>query len=267
MAHLHVFSGTDARSAHPEIRHLAPTDLGQALARGWADFWAMPSHLAFLGLIYPVVGLFLGRLVVDNDIMPLLFPLVAGFALIGPFAAVGLYAISRRRERSLEVHWSEAFSVLRSPSIGAIAVLALLLTSLFVSWLASAQALYQGHFGYGLQTSIPHFIDQLVTTAEGRQLLVAGSLVGAGYAVLVFVISVVSFPMLVDRDVGAAVAVVTSLRVVAANPLTMALWAAIIAGGLIIGTLALFVGLAVVVPVLGHASWHLYRLAVGPDRH
>lgn len=267
MAYFHVISGADATPAHPEVYRIGPADLGQAVVRGLGDFWAMPSHLVFLCLIYPVIGLFLGRLVVDNDIMPLLFPLAAGFALLGPFAAIGLYEISRRRERSLEVHWREAFAVLHSPSIGAIAALALLLTAIFLSWVASANALYQDLFGYGIQPSIPDFLHQVLTTEAGHRLIVLGCGIGLLHALAVLVIGVISFPMLVDRDVGAAVAVATSIRVVATNPLTMLLWGLIIAGGLLLGTLVFFVGLAVVIPVLGHASWHLYRRVVGPDRH
>lgn len=266
MAYFHVISGAETARAHPEIRRLDLSDLRYALARGWGDFWAMPSHLFFMGLIYPVIGMFLGRLVVDNNIMPLLFPLAAGFALLGPLAAIGLYEISKRRERSLEVHWREAFAVLHAPSLGAIIALAGVLVALFLSWLASAQAIYQGLFGYGVQASIPDFIHQVLTTEAGHRLILLGCGVGFLHALAVLVISVVSFPMLVDRDVGGAVAVATSVRVVLANPLIMAVWGVVLAGGLVLGSLAFFVGLAVVIPVLGHASWHLYRRAVGPDR-
>ena len=265
MAHQHVLMGAESNRARPIVRTIGLRDIKNALAEGIADFSAMPSHAVFLCLIYPIVGVLLARLTLGYEVLPLLFPLAAGFTLLGPFAAIGLYELSRRREQGLDASWQDAFDVLRSPSRGAIAALGLLLLTIFVIWIAVAQAIYVAYFGYEPAASIPDFLDQVFTTPAGRMLMIVGNLVGFLFALGVLTISVISFPLLLDRDVGAVEAVLTSVRVVARNPLMMAIWGLIVAGLLLIGSLPLFFGLAVVVPVLGHATWHLYRKVVEPD--
>jgi uncharacterized membrane protein len=265
MAQIHVIGGASERLEIPAIRKIGFSDLADALAKGWDDFSAMPSHAIFLCLIYPLVGIFLIGLAFGYNVLPLLFPLAAGFALIGPVAAVGLYELSRRREAGLDSHWTHAFDVLRSSSLPAIVALGLLLMGIFLAWLGSAQALYQSLFGYLPPQSYAQFIQDVFTTTAGWKLMIWGNLIGFGFAVWALVISVVSFPLLVDRDAGAAVAITTSVRAVAANPMTMAAWGFIVAALLLIGSLPAFMGLAVVMPVLGHATWHLYRKMVEPD--
>ena len=265
MAHLHVLMGAETIRTRPAVRKIGLADLRDALKRGIADFLAMPTHAVFLCLIYPIVGVILARLTLGYDLLPLLFPLAAGFALVGPFAALGFYELSRRREQGLPVSWQDAFDVLHSPSRDAIAALALLLLVIFAIWIGVAQAIYIAYFGYAPAASIPHFARQVFTTPAGWMLIIVGNLVGFLFAALVLTISVVSFPLLLDRDVGAVEAVLTSVRVVAANPVIMAVWGLIVAALLVVGALPLFFGLAVVVPVLGHSTWHLYRKAVEPD--
>ncbi len=268
MAQQDVFTAQDATPALPAVRRIGPADLKDALARGLDDFWEMPTtHIIFLSLIYPIAGLFLARTAFGYDVLPLLFPIMAGFALIGPFAGIWLYELSRRREYGLDVHWRHAFDVLRSPSLGSILVLGLLLMAIFLVWIAVAQAIYVATLGYkpAAAASIPEFIRQVLTTPAGWTLIIVGNGIGFLFAVLVLTISVVSFPMLVDRNVGVAGAVVTSVRAVAANPVTMALWGLIVAVALVLGSLPLLFGLAVVMPVLGHATWHLYRKVVEPN--
>jgi uncharacterized membrane protein len=253
---------TGASPALPVVRKIGPADLKDALARGLDDFWAVPTHIVFLGLVYPVVGLVLGRLAFGYGMLPLLFPMVAGFALIGPFAAIGLYELSSRREKGLDVSWSNAFDVLHSPSIGAIAMVGGMLLVIFLIWLNVAQALYALTFGDAEPASLAAFLHDILTTDAGWTLIVLGNAVGLFFAVAALSLSVVSFPLLIDRKVGAAVAIQTSVRAVLANPGTMALWGLIVAIGLVIGSLPFLVGLAIVVPVLGHATWHLYRKVV-----
>jgi len=264
MANFHIVAGASEAPAYPVVRKITPADLKEALARGFDDFWAMPSHLVFLGLIYRVFGACLAALTFTSNALPLLYPLASGFALVGPIAGIGLYEISRRRELGLPVSWQDAFSVLKSPSIPSIIALGVLLLVIFLAWLTTARLLYESLFGYAAPASYPQFVNEVLTTPEGMRLIVIGNALGFLFAVVVLSISVISFPLLLDRDVGAAVAIHTSIKAVVMNPLTMGLWGLIVAGALLVGSIPLFVGLAVVMPVLGHATWHLYRRVVEP---
>ena len=263
--YVHALMGAELTPGPPVIRTIGVMDLKDVLARGMSDFSAMPTHVVFLCLIYPIVGLILARVSFGYDVLSLLFPLAAGFALIGPFAAIGLYELSRQREQGLDISWEDAFDVLHSPSRDAIAALGFLLLAIFMFWLAVAEAIYIETIGYEPAASIPNFVRQVFTTPAGWMLIVVGNGIGFLFALAVLILSVVSFPLLLDRDVGAVEAVLTSVRAVAANPLPMAVWGLIVAGLLVIGSLPFFLGLAVVVPVLGHSTWHLYRKVVKPD--
>jgi len=265
MSEAHVITGAGGTPADLTVRKINFADLKDALALGLDDFRAMPSHAVFLCLIYPIVGFALARMVLGYNVLPLLFPLAAGFALIGPFAALGLYEMSRRREQGLDVSWRHALDVFRSPSIGAIVVLGLLLVAIFLVWIAVAQAIYVANFGYQPAASMPDFVNQILTTPAGWSLIIVGNGIGFLFAVVVLTVSVVSFPLLLDRDVGAAGAVLTSVRAVLANPLMMTVWGLIVAALLAVGSLPFFFGLAVVMPVLGHSTWHLYRKVIEPD--
>src|SRR6516225_8802238 len=247
------------------VRKLSLSDLSAALRLGWDDFQAIPSHAIILCVIYPVLGLVLFRLVLGYSVLPLLFPLAAGFALIGPFAAIGLYELSRRRERGEEAAAWHAIYVLRAPSFGAMLELGILLFVLFGTWIAAADAIYIAIFGHTPAASIPDFATRILTTPEGWLLIIVGCGVGFLFAVVALCISVVAFPLILDRHATAIDAIRTSLRVALKNPLPIAAWGLIVAALLVIGSLPLFVGLAVVLPVLGHATWHLYRRAVEPD--
>lgn len=265
MSSSHLLVGASAQPVMIEVKRITPTDVLRALAQGLDDFAAMPSHAIFLCVIYPLIGLWLISLASGYSMLPLAFPIAAGFALIGPFAAIGLYELSRRREAGLDTSSTRAFDVLHSPSIGAIVAMGLLLTAIFLVWLAVANAIYVTNFGYAKPASVSQFVTDVFTTRPGWTLIVVGTGVGFLFAVLVLTISAISFPLLLDRDVGAAVALFTSIRVVVANPVSMALWGLIVAVLLVAGSLPFFLGLTVVMPVLGHATWHLYRMAVVPD--
>jgi uncharacterized membrane protein len=265
MAHFHVIAGARETPEFPIVRRISLADLKEVLRKGFADFWAMPSQVFFIGLIYPIAGVILAGFAFGQNMLPLLYPLASGFALVGPFVSIGLYELSRRREQGLPTDWKYAFEVLQSPAIGSIAALGVVLLVIFMAWLFTAQALYQGLYGYRPVGSLPAFLYEALTTSRGWTLIILGNLIGFVFAVVVLAISVVSFPLLLDRDVGAAIAVQTSIRAVITNPVTMALWGLIVAGLLALGFAMLIVGLAIIVPVLGHATWHLYRCVVGRD--
>jgi uncharacterized membrane protein len=265
MAQSHILVGASETRADPTIRRIGTTDLMDALAKGLEDFSAMPSHALFLCVMYPLIGMLLAGLTLGFAIVPLLYPLAAGFALVGPVAALGLYELSRRQEAGVTVSPLDALDVLHSPSIGAIVALAVLLMILFLIWIATANAIYVANFGHAPPASIGQFLHDVLFTPAGWNLILLGNGIGFLFAVVVLTISVVSFPLLLERDAGAVVALLTSVRAVRANPLTMALWGLLVAALLFVGSLPLFIGLPVVLPVLGHATWHLFRKVVEPD--
>ena len=250
------------RSPQPTIRTIGWPDIKDALAEGLADFKEMPTHVAFLCVIYPFVMLIMARALAGYDVLPLVFPFLAGYTLIGPLVATGMYELSRRREHGLDSRRRHALDVFRSPALGSIAALGILLMAIYFAWLAAAQAIYGQYLGAAAPESIPAFITQVISTPAGWSVIVVGNGIGFLFAALVLTLSVVSFPMLLDRDVGVAMAVQTSIRAVLANPVTMALWGLVVSVTMFIGALPFFVGLVVVLPVLGHATWHLYRKVV-----
>lgn len=215
--------------AGPIIRTIGISDLRRALRLGWEDFKAVPSHAIILCVIYPVLGLILARIAFGYSVLPLLFPLAAGFALIGPFAAVGLYELSRRRENGDGASAWDAIEVVRSPSFGAMLGLGTLLLALFVVWIATAQAIYTAAFGYENAAGIPDFARQVLTTSQGWWLIAVGCGVGFLFALVALCISVVAFPLMLDRHASAGEAMVTSLRTVGKNPLPIAVWGLIVA--------------------------------------
>jgi len=252
----------DRHAGTISVRRIGFAQLGEALSRGLDDFAANRSDVVFLCLIYPLVGLVLARLASGYGVVPLLFPLASGFALVGPLAAVGLNEMSRRREQRATVRWTDAFGVVRAPSIGGIAGLGLILIALFLLWLTAADVIYGLTLGPKPPVSFAAFAHDVFATRAGWAMIVIGVGVGFLFAVIVLAISVVSFPMLLDRDVTMETAIWTSIQAVRANPGPMAAWGLIVAAGLALGSLPCLLGLAFVLPVLGHATWHLYRVVV-----
>jgi len=252
----------ELHSPAPVVARIGAADLRHVLAAGFRDFAASRTDVAALCLIYPVVGLLLVRLASGYGMLPLLFPLASGFALVGPFAAVGLYEMSRRREQGADIRWADAFGVVRSPAIAAIALLGVALMAIFLLWLATAEAIYMLTLGPEPPASLGAFVHDVLATGAGWTMIAVGIGVGFLFALVVLAIGSVSFPLLVDRGTGLDTAVATSVRAIFANPGPMALWGAIVAAWLAIGSIPFFLGLAVVMPVLGHATWHLYRRVV-----
>lgn len=262
MAPIALASQANPDRAEPVVRKIGMSDVRVALTKGYQDFMETPTQLIFLGVIYPIVGFVAARAASGGALLPLLYPLVAGLSLMGPIAALGIYELSRRREQGLPTSWVNAFDVLRSPAIGTIATLGVVLSVIFVAWLFAAQAVYRATMGDQLPDGFWSLLREVLTTGAGWSLILWGNVVGFFFALLVLTLTVVSFPLLLDRDVGLRVAVQTSVRAVLRNPVPMAIWGMIVAVLLALGCVTLFVGLAVVMPLLGHATWHLYRRVV-----
>ena len=263
-----LVAGRGARpefDAQPAIRRIGFADIKEALAKGLEDFVAFRDDVVLICIVYPVAGLILARFAFGDGLLPLVFPLASGFALIGPFAAVLLYEMSRRREQGLDVSWGDGFSLVHSPALGAILVLGLALMALFLLWLGAAWGIYALTLGPEPPASIGSFVRDVLTTERGWAMIVIGIGVGFLFAVVALAVGVVSFPLLVDRQTRLATAVKTSVNAVIANPGTMALWGLVVAGSLVLGSIPLLVGLIVVMPVLGHATWHLYRKVIAID--
>jgi uncharacterized membrane protein len=250
----------------PELPALRPVSLDRSttwLERGWRDFAAHPG----IGLAYGSVFAFLGWLLTFGlarfGMGSLILPLAAGFMLVAPFLAVGLYEVSRRREAGEHVTFGHALRALGRNSQMADMGLVLLLA--FFVWFQLAMILFALFFG-GTPPALDAFFSQVVMAPQGAIFLLTGTLVGGVVAALVFALSVVSMPMLLDRrDVGALTAMRTSLRAVWLNRMNMIGWAATLATLGMLGLAAFFVGLAVTLPIAAHASWHAYRDLVAEE--
>lgn len=264
MASTTLATHEEARSAAMPVRRIGSADLRRALGEGWADFMAMRGDIIFAAILYPLIGIGAAVIFTGSPLLPMLFPILAGVGLLGPLAAIGFYELARRKERGLASNWSHFLDVRKRPAANEIAYVAALLVGLFVLWLASAAALYVILWGLEPPVSIAAFLSRLFTTGEGWALILIGNLVGLGFAALVVTLSVVSLPMLVDRDVSASVAVRTSIRATRENPGTMLRWGLTVGGLLLLGSIPVFLGLAIVLPWLGYSTWHLYRRTVEP---
>ena len=243
----------------PQVAQIDSDDLRHALKMGWRDTQAQRTDVLFLCMVYPIAGVLLVHMAFNYALLPLLFPMASGFALIGPVAAIGLYEISRRREKGYETGWADALAILRAPAFGAILALGLVLFAVFLAWIGAAQMIYAATLGPAPPASLAAFASDVLTTAAGWWMIVVGTAVGFLFAVCVLAISLVSFPMMLDRNIGVIGAVLTSLKAVRQNPVAAAEWGLTVAGLLVLGSLPLFLGHIIIMPLLGHATWHLYR--------
>ena len=248
------------------LRKIGTDDLRAALRAGYEDFKAFRSDVIFLCVVYPLAGLILIRFAMNETLLPLLVPLITGFALLGPVAAVGLYEMSRRREAGGHPSWAAAFKVAEAPSAIAILTLGLAFLAIFVVWMLSAWIIYAVTLGPEPPVSAAAFVSDTLTTAPGWAMIVVGTGIGFVLAASVLVIGVISFPLLLDRHVGVRRAVRASVRLARENPRTVAIWGAIVVIGLGVGMATLLIGLIFALPILGHATWHLYRRAVEPAK-
>ena len=255
-----------AAAARPAVRKIGFRDIAEAILAGIDDFAAKPTHLYFLAVIYPLVTLGAFLVVFNYDLLPVAFPVISGTLLVGPVLTVAMCEISRKRERGEDISSSSTGNFLRNPAARQILLLGGVLVALFVFWLTTAMTIYDMTLGDPWRTVAPRsaeeFFTRLVSTPEGWALIAIGNGVGLFFAVTALCIGVVSFPLLLDRNVSIGTAITTSIRAVQANPVMMIVWGGLVAMALIVGAAPFLVGLAVCVPVLGHATWHLYRRLV-----
>ena len=251
-------------STAPEIRPVSTDDILESLAGGLRDFRRAPAFSLVIGGIYAVAGWLLLLLLLIFDLPFLVYPLAAGFALIAPFIATGFYAISRELEDGGRPSWSGLIGDVLSTSKSDLGWMAVVTGfSLFI-WMDIAALLFFGFLGLN-SLSISDTLAMMLTTPTGIIFLLIGNAAGAVIAMFVFSFSVVSFPLLFDRDIDFVTAMITSVRLVRANFLPMAIWCVIIAVLIGLSLLSGLVGLFVILPVLGHATWHLYRRSLSPE--
>lgn len=262
MAVTQAMESAPAAPTHPPVNTITKDDLSAALREGWSDFNEKRGDLIFAGLIYPAIGLIAAYAANGGPLTHLLFPMAAGLALVGPLLATGFYELARRREAGLDAGWRRFIGLMKSPHIDQIGVVAGILIILFAGWLIAAWLVFGAFFGLHEPSSLGTFFREVLTTTRGWAMIIVGNLIGLVFAVVALCLSVVSLPMLVDRDVGAGTALATSIETVRRNPVVMLRWGLIVAALLVIGSIPAFLGLAVVLPWLGYATWHLYRKAV-----
>lgn len=264
MEAFHIFSPGSGDTENIKVRKIEVSDVVDALRQGYGDFMKQPSHYIFLAMMYPVVGLLLIGLASGANAFFLLFPLMSGFALIGPIAGIGLYEISRRLEKNMDTSWRHAFDVRKSPAVPAILAVGAMLVALFLFWLITAHGLFLWLYGDAQKDVTFEILYDMISTQRGWTLILLGNGIGFFFAVVVLCTSVVAFPILLDRDVGAISAIKTSISVAVMNPIPMIAWGLIVVGCLFLGALPVLAGLLVALPVLGHSTWHIYRKVVEP---
>ncbi len=249
----------------PRTNRITHADIRNALRQGWADFQRFRSDVMFLVLIWPIIGAVLAVMAFNRDLMPMIFPLASGFLLLGPVAAIGLYEMSRQAETRDDVGWAAALSVLKAHNVGPILVMAFYLLGIFAVWMLAAMFIYSWTLGPEPPASLSAFLSDVFTTGAGWAMMIIGMGVGFVFACVVLVISVISLPMLIDQRVGVPIAIATSIQVARENPVTIGSWGLVVAVLMALGSVPFFIGLIVVLPVLGHATWYLYRAAVPRD--
>lgn len=253
----------NAVSARPEVRRIEVSDIRDVLASGYDDLASCRTDAVAIAAVYPVAGVVLAWIAFHHSLLPLVFPLASGFALVGPLAGLGLYELSRRHERQTGRNAVVASGSDRDgPAVGSIVVLGLVMLAIFALWLAVAYGIYWATLGPAAPDSVGSFVRDVFTTAAGWTMIVVGIGVGFLFAAVALMIGVVSFPLMIDRKVGPVTAAATSVRAAVANPVPIAAWGLVVVVGLVLGSLPALIGLVIVMPILGHATWHLYRKLV-----
>jgi len=249
----------------PVVRAVTVPEIVDSLAKGLRDFQSAPLYGLVLGAVYAVGGNIIVLCAFALGVSYLAYPLAAGFALIGPFIAVGLYEVSRRRENGEPLSWGVVLSTIWAQGRRELGWMAFVTVFIFVVWMYQVRLLIALMLGLKSFTSLQEFLTLVTTTPEGWIFLIIGHVTGAVLSLVLYSLTVVSFPLLLDRDVDCVTAMITSVRAVVASPGPMIGWAVVVVVLMVVACLPAFLGLLVVLPVLGHATWHLYRRIVVPE--
>ena len=247
----------------PFVREITIGDVNEAWARGLRDFQARPIFGLVFGAFYAAAGMVIISGATTLGMSYLAYPLAAGFALIGPFAAVGLYEVSRCLEADLAPSWYHVLRVVVEQRNRQLAWLAFVVLFIFIVWMYQVQLLFALFVGLHSFATLKDLLS-LVTTPEGIAFLLLGNAIGALLSLILFALTVVSIPLVLDHEIDFVTAMITSVRAVVANPGPMLGWGVTVGALLMLASLPFFLGLVVVLPILGHATWHLYRKVVDP---
>lgn len=243
----------------PEIAPVTTADLGAALRSGWQDFRTAPLFGLAFSAVYVAGGLVIYAIFVASGQSWWFIPVAVGFPLLAPFAATGLYEVSRRIEQGTPLRWGAVAGCILAQKDRQVPSMAMVILLAFMFWVFVAHTIFALFFGLRPITGSTW---EMLSSATGLQMLLLGGVIGGLMAAALFALTVISLPLLLDKEVDFITAMITSVGVVTRSPAAMALWAALIAVVLFVAMLPWFLGLFVALPVLGHASWHLYRRAL-----
>ncbi|SUA99653.1 Predicted integral membrane protein [Pannonibacter phragmitetus] len=254
-----------AHRPDPKVRKISSADIITALGKGLRDFRRAPQFGLFFGGIYALGGILVLLTASALHMSYLSYPLAAGFALVGPFIACGLYEVSRRLEQNEPLTWGGVLGVIWAQRSREIGWMAFAVLFVLIMWMYQVRLLLALFLGFQSFASFPEFIDTVISTPEGLMFLLTGHIVGAILSLLLFSLTVISFPLLLDRDRDFITAMITSVRTVATSPLPMIGWGIAVTLTLIVSMIPSFMGLIFTLPILGHTTWHIYRIAVEPE--
>jgi uncharacterized membrane protein len=257
-------TGTPAMPTMPKVNALTVADLRACLAQGISDFARAPLFGLFFGAVFTIIGMVIVLALTSWHMPWMIYPFAIGFPLVGPFAAAGLYEVSRRMENGSPLDWSQVLSAVWAQRRRELSWMAFVMLFVFWVWMYQIRLLLALILGRMSFSSMDKFLTVVFTTEQGWTFLAVGHLVGGALSLILFSITVVSIPLLMDREVDIVTAMVTSVKTVLASPLPMIGWAACVTLAVLAACVPFFLGLLVVLPVLGHATWHIYRRAVQP---
>jgi len=248
--------------AMPKVNEIRIADLAEVLRKGLSDFARAPLFGLFFGGVYALGGIIIALSLTVWDISWMIYPVAIGFPLIGPFVAVGLYEVSRRLETGKPLVWREILGAVWLQRQRELAWMAFVMLFVFWVWMYQVRLLVAIILARSSFSTLDRFMEVVFTTSQGWTFLAVGHVVGAILAIILFSITVISIPLLLDREADFVTAMITSVKTVTSNPVPMVGWGIFVTLAVIVSSVPMFLGLVVTLPVLGHATWHLYKKAV-----